>query len=450
MGEIKRGPVVTYDRGANIQPEDWNKEVVKVVPNSQVPLTAFTDAAGSTTTQSRIHHWWQKDQPAQRGAITGVYTDGAMSSAYASGLADAQVLYLKMAEADAAHLLNGMTITAAAVPEDDGTVVLTALLNLDVRHVSLDGANSRVTVKVLSKGSDYLASESAIIVAAQIADPGLSWFLSGDAQAENSELPDSTFYEPVEFENRTAILMAATEMSGSELKELERVNRDKWREAIEDALLVFRRKREHAFIFSNGKLRWEGSKQRRFYKGLLELMREAGASSYNCATNTRWADKVWDTGGGLIMLDDMIVDTSRIQTKSDTKIMFLGDLGMQSINRVVQNSTHFSWSADESVYGVNLKVLRGAMKTLKFAIHPTFNEEPRLRRSGLITEMPCVKRVNFRPMQFITGKQGTDESGYDWVDGKKAGWMVEESVEATHLKAFAWVDNLGADGPSGS
>lgn len=451
MSEIKRGPVVTYDRLDNIQPEDWAKKIVEVGQNAQCPITAIMDAAGTETTQSRIYHWWQKDVPAKRGSITGVYTDGNMTSAYASGLADNQSLYLKMAEASARHLVSGETITVASAPNADGTVTLTAMLNMKVVTVSPDGDNSRVAVKVKSKGSDYLSAERAILVAAKVSDPGLKWFATSPGiAAENAELPDSVFYEPVEFENRTAIQMASTEMSGSEIAELERVNRDKWQDAIKDTLSLFRRQREYNCIWSTGDVDYIRGKQRRYYKGLLELMREAGSSSFNCNTDTRWTGKVWATGGGLTMLDDMLIDTSRIQTDSDTKVIFLGDLGMQSINQVVQNSTHFNWSADESVYGVNVKVLHGTVKTAKFIIHPMFNQEDRLRRSALITEMPYVKRVTFRPLAFITGKQGTDESGYDWVDGKKAGWMVEETLRATHLKAFAWVDNLGANGPSGS
>lgn len=445
---VKRGPVVTYDRLENIQPEDWSRKIVEILPNAQCPMTAIMDAAGSETTQSRIYHWWTKDQPAQRGAITGVYYDAAMTDAFddSPALADGMSLYLKMAEADAAQLMKGQTITAVSGVETDGTVAHTGQLNLDVRNVSCDGANSRVAVRVMSSGASYLTAEKTILLAATISAHGLTWFVSGNAQPENSELPDSVFYEPQPFDNQTAILMAATEMSGSELKELERVDKDKWSRAIADALLCFRREREYMAIFSNRKTAWEGSKQRRFYSGLLEMMRAAGSSFYNIAADAAFHDLVWDTGGGLTALDDIVLGSSRIQTNSDTKIVYLGDLGMQSINRAVKGSTMFQWSAEETVYGVTLKTLRGTMKTLKFVIHPLFNSEDRFRRSALITEMPYVKKVNFRPLQFITGKQGVDESGYDWVDGKKAGWMVEETMMATHLKAFAWVDNLGANG----
>ena len=468
QGQIKRGTVVTYDRVANIQPEDWNRKIVELDTNAEVPFTAIMDAAGSETTKSRIYHWWQKDMPSPKGAITGVYTDGAMQTPYVSGLTNGQVLYLKMSEQDASNLVAGMQITANAAPDELGFLENAAMVNLSIKNVSLSGASSRVVVSVNSisyDGGGTAAGEGSLLTAAAVAS-GLHWFLSGDNQPENSQLPDSTFYEPVEFFNRTAISMGSCQMSGSELKELERVDKDKWDRAIADALRIVRRKREYQSIFGTGNIgRDAAGRQIRYYKGVRQMALKGslapdgspnndGMTVWDVKAGTRtqagtagsagWTGLSW-ANYGLKMLDDIIVNCSRVQTNVSKKSAWLGDLGMQAINEAVRASTHYEWSEEKTIMGVRLKTLNGTVKPVTFFMHPLFNEYPSLRRSMFVTEMPLVKRVGFRPLQFITGKSGNDQSGYDFVDGKMAGWLLEETLMMTHSSVFSWVSNLGAN-----
>lgn len=436
MAGVIRGQVATYNRDPNIQREHWERKVTDILPNGHVPMTTFMDRAGSLTTTSRKYHWWDKEEPSLSGTVTDVYTDAAMSAAYSSGGVDGQSLYLKMAEADAAQILRGHTLSIYTKPSASNLeVATTTLVPVDVRDVAIDGANSRVSVRLMGDDSGNMLAEAS-----------LGWFIQADFQAEGDELPDSIFREPTPHENQTGIHMAACEMTGSELKEMERIDPDKWERAIKESMRDMRKRRERALIFSTLKTSFVNGKEKRHYNGLRAFI--PSENFFNVRTNTAWAGKVWATGGGLDIVDDIVLNTSRIKTDSTAKQMFVGDLGFQAISRVVQNSTHFSWAADETVYGVRVKTLRGTMKDLHIVIHPMFNEIDRFRRSGLITELSYLKHVIFRPLQFITGKVGNDESGYDWVDAKKAGWFIEQTVKCTHAKAFGFVDNLGLDGPS--
>jgi len=436
MSEIIRGAVATYNRVDNIQPEEWEKKITQILPYGQTPITAILDNMSKTKTDSRILHWWDEEEPALTGDILGIYTDAGMTTPISGTYPEDTVLYVKVNETSAKQILVNNTLGIIAKPNSSGIVSNTSIVRADVKGVLIDGNNSRINIKLLSDMPDFGSAE-------------LAWFLSGNAQEEGSELPESVYYEPTEYQNQTQIFMGSCEMTNSALKEMERVEPDKWERTISQALVRLRKDMERNVIFGVMKTSYVNGKQKRHLKGLYQAI-----SAYNNIFDIKkygtidsgFAGKSW-ANVGFDLIDDIVLRTSQTKTDSNAKMLFTGSKGFQAISQVVRNSSQlaYNWSAIEETFGFRVHKIVSCVKDLNIVIHPLFNEIPRFQRAGLLIEGRYISKAVFRDLMFISGKQGNDENGYDWVDGKKAGWLTEFTLKWNYLQNFAWLENLGSD-----
>lgn len=438
-----RGPIATYNRVENIQPEDWTKKITQILPYGQTPITAIMDTLTTEKTESRKFHWWSEKEMPLNGNITGIYTDSSLSNLLLSSATKDTVLYIKMSEEDAAKILVNNTLSIIGKPDINNSekITFTDIVMCDVRAVTIDGNNSKITVKLLDDLPDISAPNSSQLP--------LCWFISGNAQEEGAMLPESVTTEPVEYENQTQIFMGSCEITNSALQELERVEPDKWERTIAKALVRLRKEMEYQVIFGKLKTSWVNGKQKRHTRGIYEAIKTyAPTNIFNIAkyytVDTKFEGKTW-ADAGYDILNDIIERTSRIKTDADSKFVFTGSKGFMAINSLVQNSTMFQWSSEETIFGFRVKSLLGAIKTLNFVIHPLFNENERFNRSALVIEGRYIKKKVFRPLMFISGKESEDENGYDWIDGRKCGWLEEFGVAWDFIENFCWIDNLGID-----
>jgi len=432
-----RGPVATYNRIENIQPEEWEKKITLEFPYGHTPITALLDSLSTENIQSRKFHWWTEEDAPLNGNITGIYTDSGMTTPSTGNAAADTVLYIRMPENDAKQILVNDTISITGRPNQSGISTFTDIIHADVRAVNIDGNNSRVTVKLLEN------------LPAITTQTNLDWFIDGNAQTEGSMLPESVTTEPTEYENQTQIFMGSCEMTNSELAELERVEPDKWERTIKKALIRLRKQMEHSIIHSVYKSSYVNGKEKRHMKGLYQAISEY-SNVYNIKRyrdiDSSFAGKEW-VNVGLDILEDIVLRTSRVKTDADSKFVFTGDLGFTSINKLVRefNTLSYEWNPTQDVFGFKVRTLVGPIKSLNFVVHPLFNQINRFRRSALVIEGRYIKKKLFRPLMFISGKTGQDENGYDWVDARKCGWLTEFGISWNYIQNFCWIDNLGSN-----
>ena len=84
---------------SNQQPEDYRESVLYLYPNGNTPLTAIMSMLGSRRVYDPTYNWWTKTLPAQGGAVTNVFTDPSLASAYTSGGVAGTTLYVNAAAA---------------------------------------------------------------------------------------------------------------------------------------------------------------------------------------------------------------------------------------------------------------------------------------------------------------------------------------------------------------
>lgn len=425
---IGRGMVAVQDRAANIHQEDWRRKAYEVMPQGRTPVTKFLMQTPGKATTSRITHWWIIPFNAMQGTVTDVFTDSALASAYSSGGVSGTTLYLKLTANDAKQIVRNDTL-----------LVIDALGN--------DRAISVFAVNVGDDSTSYVAGRLLETdTGNKLAGATLYWVNSGHAEAEGSPLPDSTYEELVPLDNNTEIFMESFDLTGTEEVEAQRVDEAVFARLRRQALNRLNIKMERAFLFGRkNTLVGQNGKQQRFLQGLVPMIKQyAPDNIFDFSTDTNYTAAEW-LDGGWDFLKNLMVQIARF-SDSETMQMFLGDEAWLAINNLVEVNGLYKIDETTNSFGLRCKRLTGLSLDLELIKHPLFSVTTPYRKSALITDLSLLRRrpMNGRDLTYIKPRQ-RDEDGSVWFDGKKAGWMCEQSFEADNLDAQGWITNIGVD-----
>lgn len=429
---IIRGAVSTDLRTSNIHPENWNPDVYMQQITGRAPMTAILMAMGKGSTKSKTHHWWQKAYNSMNGAVVDVYSDAALSSAYASGGVSGSILYISLTTANAKKIVSGDMMTIV----DSNNVMRTG-------HVIqvLVGSDTTSYACIKLKQTDT----SNILAGAT-----LTFFVSGNVQAEMSELPDTTFEEPTEFYNYAPIFMEAAEFSGTELVEVTRINQDVRAQGLKEAYARFRAKMEWQYIFgirssstgANGKplLFMDGIRTAisdNESTNILNFKTDSSTPAGNSIAGATWLSK------GMTFIEDTMEFLSRT-SDNPTKTAFCGSLAALAINQVVLDAGHYEIGPATNEYGINVHRIKGLVQTLDIITHQGFTANSALRNSMLIIEPEYLRDLPMEGRDIRVVKPGeVDTGGHTWVDGTKEGWYRQSTLEYNNLACMAWIDKIG-------
>ena len=318
VNTFKQGAVGTNDRVADFQPESWSPTVHKALPYNQFPFTTIMDAMakGSGTIDSRFHHWPEEAFTPYYGDILDVYTD-VLTTAYVSGGVEGTPIYIAVTAQEAAQVRGGHDI------------LITNDANNSVRVVRVNN------VVINTDTTSYVAGTLAETdTGAVLAQTDLHWALMSDAQAENSELPTATSHDPQWYDNVTQIMMASVEITGSEMKEKQRISEDKWTHDQQNAYVKMKMEEEWTHLFgvykvgtgANGKRKshMRGARSHILENDPTNILDWRTASGYSGS----WVNS------GLNWLDEQLNDAS-VYTDKVTRTGFLGNAAWFGINQAV-------------------------------------------------------------------------------------------------------------------
>ncbi|KKL76943.1 hypothetical protein LCGC14_2039860 [marine sediment metagenome] len=161
-----RGVLGTTNVAADIHPQDWSRDIHKIIPAGRAPFAAILTGMGSDPTMSKDLNWWSEPFPEQRGTITAIGTDADAGTAYTSGAIVGTPLYLKMSAADAEQIVDVFR-PSFFVKGDEVTVLVNgkrqfyrvdpdlrdALLNLDRESMGMLGNFLSLPAKWLRAGA---------------------------------------------------------------------------------------------------------------------------------------------------------------------------------------------------------------------------------------------------------------------------------------------------------
>jgi hypothetical protein len=410
----------TGDWATDQRPKNWREGILYLYPNGSAPLTALLAKLKSESTDDPEFNWWTKTLPLQGGAVSGVYTDASMTTAYVSGGVAGSVLYVKLAEAVAKEIRTGHQVLLRY--ESD----LTVDVNAKVTDTTINGANSRLTVRLLEaddNSSSYDLSDCDRIL------------VIGNINPENGALPDSISYDPVKWYNYTQIFRTPLELSRTAKKTKLRTG-DAYKEAKREAMELHSIEMEKAFLWG---IRTENTgangKPERTTGGIIPVAKANGVTG-DYPTDTDYAGSGWTTGGEA-WLDAVLEEVFRYGRPE--KMAFCGSGTLLGINRLAKNTGTINLNPTSIAYGLKVMEWVTPFGVIYLKTHPLFSYESTNRNSMLVFEPENLKE---RPLDNTMFKTDREARG---TDGSADEWLTETGLEYHFPETFAWLTGFNTD-----
>jgi len=423
----------TGDWATDQRPYEWNNALLRIYPNGTAPLTAMLSLLSSSKTTDPQFHWWTKTLPTQAGAVTGVYTDVTLSSAYTSGGVAGDTVYVKAA----ASLIGEIRIGHLVSLKDTSDLTMEVVGKVTARQVN--GDSSYIGVLLLedddnSSSGDLSDCDRLMVI--------------GNSNAEGAAMPEAITYNPEKWYNYTQIFRTPLEITRTARLTTLRTG-DAYKEMKRDALERHGIEREKSFLFgipsesvgSNGK-------PERTTLGLVPAIiggqtGQGGSTGLhkNFVTDTAFRGDTWLQGG------ENFIDTSLEQLfryGDNEKMALSGNLAVQGINKLVKNGGDYTFTPQTVDYGIQVMKWVTPFGTIYFKTHPLFNHEPTLRRRMVIFEPRGIKRRIISDTQFY---EDPDKKNTGWTrkDGTKEEFLTEDGLEYHGVIGWGVLDGIGSD-----
>lgn len=426
--DISQGVLQIADRETYSHPDQWDRSLYRIKPlANRYPLTAMMAAIGSTKTTSRRFHWAVQPWNNQSGAVTDVYTDTALSSAYSSGATTSTTLYVKMTAANAAQFRSDDLVIFTE------TTTYKRIVCRVVAAPTLNGASSYITIVPREADTDTVLAAATI------------YFNIGPrSEAEVSELPEVINEEHTWYDAYSQQMLEAWAVSDREAIEFDRLDPNvKTRKKME-ALDRLTRKREVGRFFGVG---GTGSDGRTYSTGLYNFLKDNAASTniinwktdstYNTDTSASWLNGWWDFFNNAAEYRGRYSGSTEIDC-------FTSGIVLNAIDAGVVDRTHYPTPVESNKYGIRIKKLQLGRETWNLIEHPMFSIDPALQRSMAVVEVPLLETRTLQAFKEVRpGDRFND--GWNFVTAEKGGWLVDEGLAMKNFDAHLWIDNLGVD-----
>lgn len=408
------------DWATDQRPKNWREAILYQYPNGTAPLTAMLAMLKNQSTDDPEFNWWTKTLPSQGGAVAGVYTDALMGTAYVSGGALGDTLYVKLAEAVASEIRAGHQVLLRDASNLDVDV------NAKVTAVTKNGASSQVVVKLLeaddNSATNDLSNCDTILVV-------------GNINAEGAVMPDAIAYDPVKYTNYTQIFRTALSLTRTAQKTRLRTG-DQYREAKREALELHSIEMEKAFLYG---IATEGTgsngKPERTTGGLIQSAKTYGVNA-NFVTDSDYSGDTW-LASGEAWLDAKLEELFRYG--STEKMAFAGSGALLGINRLAKFGGQLQIMPSTKSYGINVMEWITPFGTLFIKTHPLFSQQAATRNAMVIFE---PKNLVERPLD---NTEFIDRSSSSTKDGTDEEYLTETGLEYHHPSEFGWFTGLNQD-----
>ena len=424
----------TGDWVTDQRPKNWRETILFLYPNGSMPLTAIMSKMKSEKTDDPQFYWWTKLLPTQAAAVTGVYTDSGLTSAYTSGGVAGSLIYLKMTSSDLIHFRVGHTVLLRDA--SDFTVDVVG----KVTARTSNGTSSSIGVKLLeaddnsSYSHDLSDCDRVLII--------------GSVNAEGAAMPTGVSYDPDKLYNYTQIFRTPLSITRTARKTKLRTG-EAYKEMKREALELHGIEMEKAFLFG---IPYEGTgdngKPERTTEGLLTCLRTNNSTGISDFTlNATYHGKNWlDDGGGETFLDYYLEQVFRYGRQE--KLGLCGTGALLGLNKLAQANSHFTMTSATKAYGINVTEWITPFGKVHLKTHPLFNIESSLRYSMLIFEPEnCVYRYIDDTTFYGEGeaKQAAPGTNGGRIDGTQEEYLTECGLEYHHPYTAAFLNGIGQD-----
>ena len=400
------------------RPKNWRETILLLWPNGTAPLTAMMAMLGSERVNDPQYNWWTKILATQGGAVTNIYTNAVMTSAYVSGGTVGTVLYVKTAEAVADEVRSGHQVLLRDASDLDVDV------NAKVTGVILNGASSQIAVRLLeaddnSSNGDLSDADTILVV--------------GNINAEGAVMPDVIAYDPVKWYNYTQIFRTPVSMTRTALRTRLRTG-DQKKEAKREALELHSIEMEKAFLYGvRSENTGDNGKPERTTGGLIAATKTSGVNA-NYVTDSDFSGDTW-LASGEEWLDSKLEEVFRYGEQE--KMAFVGSGTVLAINRLAKQTGQIQMTSETTKFGLQVWNWITPFGNIMMKTHPLFSYYASTRNSMLIFE---PKNLKYR---FIDDTSFMDQSKTNTKDAEEGEFLTEAGLEYHHPIGWGWFNGFG-------
>lgn len=417
----------TGDWSVDERPKSFREGILYYWPNGQAPLTAILSKMASEKVTDPEFSWWTKALPGQYGDVTDIYTDAAMSTAYASGGTSGSVLYVKCGADLAGELKAGHIVMIRS----GSNISLDRVAR--VEDVTVNGASSSVKVTLLKADTgNALAGSSLKLV------------VIGSAYAEGALRPDAVAYDPVKLFNYTQIMRTSLELTRT-AQETKLRTADAYKRAKKEALELHSIEMEKAFIFGNRSERIVNGKPLRTTGGLLEFILTnvpGNVFDFTLDTSSDFKGKSWTAAGWDYL--EYAMETLFKYGDASSKLVLCGTGFLRGLGRLVKGLAKIELTSAKESYGISVKKWITTQGEINLMTHPLFSQTPGMSNAGLVLEPKNLKYRYITDTMFKADPT-QNKGGGDGTDGIKEEFLTEAGLEALLPATMGFLGGIGQD-----
>lgn len=407
------------------RPKNWRQKILQLYPNGDAPLTAILSMMKNESTDDPEFNWWTKSLAGQACAVTNVYLNALLTSAYTTGGAVGDILYANIAtEALCKEFRPGHQVLLRNTSnfQDDA--------NAKVLAVVLNGSSSYISVKLLE--SDPTTTG--------IADCD-RLLIIGNINPEGGTMPKAIAYDPVKLYNLTQIFRTRLSITRTARKTKLRTG-DQYREAKREALELHAIEMEKAYLWGiKTETTGDNGKPERTTAGLCRTVIDNSGNVSDFTTASDFTDTSW-LAGGEEWLDAQLETIFRYGAQD--RLAFAGSGVVLAINKLVKEYGNYEFKSTTKDYGLAVKSWVTPFGTIHIKLHPLFSYEVTNRNCMVVFDPADLK---FRYIDDTTFYPDRDEqnTGRNRIDGTDEEYLTEAGLEFHHYQKTGFLSGFGSD-----
>lgn len=411
------------------RPTNWREGILDQFPNE-----AFLTALTAGMKKRRLiddpqFSWHTQKVPTYEVAVTGIYTNTGLSTAYVSGGAIGTSLYVKLAEADAKRFVTG-DVVYFRIPNAPSAQVAARCFAESV----LAGASSYLSVKLLE------ADDNGASVSKDISD-ATKIIRGGSAYAEGAEVANARSFEPVKGENFTQIFRTPIYASRTALQT--RFRTEEARKKLKrDALREHARQLEEAFLRGVALETTDptSGKPLRTTAGLLSFLRAETALA-DFRHDATYSGDTWLTSGEE-WFDANLEEVFRY-SNSKVKVGLIGSEALLGLNKLIKARGYYGFTPTTDSYGIKVLEWITPFGTIYLKPHGLLSHNPSDRKTLMVFE---PEELSFNYIQDTMYKADDYKASRNNLrDGINEEFLTEAGLEYHGLVGAKVFDNVGAD-----
>lgn len=426
--------------GADELPGFWRRGILELGFAADMPLTGLSGHIKNVPIDSYKFNWFKRDPLNPIATITGVYSNSDLSSAYTYGGSSGQIIFVKCAQADCGHFIQGQQIllvdTTDPTKNCNAEAIASPVLNGTSSNIPLQLIETDPNTTVANNWT-YLERLATI-------------------NADNGVTPESIAYDATNISNYCQTYRNSIDLSRRGMREYDRAIANRYSQAKTDGLKLHAMDMEWSFLFGVPSIRAAGNKKYKTTTGgiIYAINQYASGNIFNFKTDTgdEYRGKTFVEAGRIFIMYKCMPQWGKYG--SGDKLCVGGMGALTNLQRVIDERGMFDLVPNRTAWGLKVKAIDTTYCTLNLMRHPMLcrndlhnNDlyvfEPNNMQFNYLLDTVFLEDANWRgqPMPTATSTR----LGEGGRDGRQDQWMTDGGFQIDFPQTCGVAYNIGVD-----